>query len=546
VRCLFGLLGLAAVQGVPAAEPDVLQESLLGEFALQSGDIPDASTHYVAAALASTSPELIERAVTVALYAKDYAAAEAVGQRWLDLDARSVPARRALAWSALATGRKDRAQALLVGLMQDASLDGQRAVAQVLVAAENREHAPGCLKALAEQDLLVAVSGGPNWSAVASNLKEYDTAARLAETETRASPKDAEAWRRLAQVQLAREDQAAAEKALLRAVHLAPADFELRLALASLQSEAGRVDAADRVLADAPKQDDRTFAARLANVASKPDARLLTRVQKALERSTRETVQTRAFLLGQLAELRKQTDAALDWYAQEPKGAAWHDAQLRRSVLLARDKHDLAGARTLLAAVRADTDDVDAKVDAYLLETELLLPEQRATAAKVFDEALSLHPRDIRLLYSRALFREGDDDLAGLEADLRSILALDPDNPQALNALGYTLADRTDRYQEALVYIQKALAAQPDDAAFVDSMGWVQYRLGNLPEAIVHLRRAYELSQDADVAAHLGEVLWVAGEHTDAVTVWRDALQRWPENESLKNSILRLHPDLLR
>jgi tetratricopeptide (TPR) repeat protein len=135
--------------------------------------------------------------------------------------------------------------------------------------------------------------------------------------------------------------------------------------------------------------------------------------------------------------------------------------------------------------------------------------------------------------------------VAGLEQDLRHILSLDPDNPQALNALGYTLADRTDRHQEALGYIQRAMAKQPDDGAFVDSMGWVQYRLGNLPEAVRYLRRAYELVQDGDVAAHLAEVLWASDQREEATRLWREALQRWPDSAALRESIARLQPDLL-
>lgn len=540
------LLNFAAGPATAAsADVDVLRESMLGEFALQAGDIPGASTHYAAAAQQSTRTELIERAATVALYAKDYPAAERVGQHWLRTDPASVGARRALAWAALATGQADAALQQVESLLTGQTLEGQRAVAQVLVAAENRAGAPALLRVLVDRNLLVAIADGPNWSAVAGNLKENDAAAALADALTRANPKDAEAWRRSAQAHLARADKDAAQRALEKAVSLAPDDFDLRLALASLLSASDRQDAADRVLADAPTQDDRTYAARLANVAVKPQARLLKRIARALERSTLESVPTRAFLLGQLAELRKQPDAALEWYAQEPKGAAWNDAQLRRAVLLARDKQDIAGARALLKDVRGGNDDDQADVDAYLLEAELLLPADRAGAAAVYDEAIARHPQDVRLLYARGLFRAEADDVAGLEQDLRNILAVDPDNPQALNALGYTLADRTDRHAEALGYIQRALASNPDDGAFIDSMGWVQYRLGNLTQAEEFLRRAYALVADGEVAAHLAEVLWAAGNHVEAEQIWRDALTRWPESKPLKDSVQRLNPGLL-
>jgi tetratricopeptide (TPR) repeat protein len=110
----------------------------------------------------------------------------------------------------------------------------------------------------------------------------------------------------------------------------------------------------------------------------------------------------------------------------------------------------------------------------------------------------------------------------------------DPKNSQALNALGYTLADRTDRYQEALGYIEQALAQLPDDAAVLDSMGWVQYRLGHRDKALEYLRRAYQANPDAEIAAHLSEVLWVSGQREEAKKIWKEALTREPNSVHLR------------
>ncbi len=524
---------------------DVLGFALKAEFALQSGSLDAAASEYAKAAVQSQQVDLIERAATVALFAKDYDAAERVGKRWLALQPNAIGAKRTLAWVAMASARRADAEALLLELLADNSVDAQRAVAQVLVAAENRASAPQSLRVLVQAGALKPLSKGPNWSAVANNLGDKESAVQLAESETAANPKSAEAWRRRAQAQMAAGDSPQALKALEKALDLAPEDFELRLALAALHAQNGDVDRADYILAKADPQDDRALSARLANVASKPNAKLLKRIERSLRNSSRERVRSRAFLLGQLFELRKSTDLALSWYAQEPKGAAWHEAQLRRSVLLAREKNDLPGARALLVQTRLQVDDDQQRVDAYLLEAELLTDSDRAAALTVYDEALSLYQQDFRLLYARALFRIANNDVPGLEQDLRSILELDPENPQALNALGYTLADRTDRHQEALDYIQRAIAKQPDDAAFVDSMGWVQYRLGNLTKALSYLRRAYQLEPDGEVAAHLAEVLWMADKRDEATALWRAALQRWPNHPVLLESVKRLQPGLL-
>lgn len=543
------LLALACISGpamaAGAPDDDVLGHALQAEFALQAGELPQAAAGYAAAAAHSRRIDLIERAATVALYAKDYASAEQVGQRWLAVDPKAVGARRTLAWAAMARGQRAAAEAHLAELLAEGTVEAQRAVAQVLVAAENRKESPATLKLLADAGALVDLADGPHWSAVASNLGEYPTAIRLSQAETRASPKDAEAWRRSAQVLLAAGEKESARKSMEKALDLAPDDFDLRIALAGLHAEAGNVARADRVLAQARPQDDRVFAARLANVAAKSDRKLLKRIERALLQSEASEVPTRAFLLGQLYELREEPDLALSWYAQEPSGAAWAEAQLRRGVLLARDKQDVSGARSLLAELRRQVDDSDQRVDAWLLEAELLTPVDRKAAGQVYDEALAQNGQDVRLLYSRALFRIGDDDVAGLERDLRSILALDPENVQALNALGYTLADRTDRHQEALGYIERAYAKRPDDGAFIDSMGWVQYRLGNLDEALKYLRRAWELVQDGEVGSHLAEVLWVSGRKDEARTLWQELLQRFGDNAALLESVRRLQPDLL-
>ena len=116
---------------------------------------------------------------------------------------------------------------------------------------------------------------------------------------------------------------------------------------------------------------------------------------------------------------------------------------------------------------------------------------------------------------------------------MRTILKTEPDNAQVLNALGYTLADRTQRYNEALQYIQKALELEPNDAAVMDSMGWVKYRLGDYESAIAYLRKADEIAKDPEIAAHLGEVLWVAGKKNDALKVWEESLKEHPNHEAL-------------
>ena len=179
--------------------------------------------------------------------------------------------------------------------------------------------------------------------------------------------------------------------------------------------------------------------------------------------------------------------------------------------------------------------DEEVSIRLYLAEGQLLREAKLYNAGMaLYNRALTEHPGNGDLLYSRALMAEKLDRIDLLEADLRAILADDPDNATALNALGYTLADRNERIEEAFDYIQRALKARPDDPTVIDSMGWVQFRMGNFNEAEQYLRRAFELLQDAEIAGHLSEIMWMKGNKSEARNIIREALEREPEHEYLQ------------
>jgi tetratricopeptide (TPR) repeat protein len=181
----------------------------------------------------------------------------------------------------------------------------------------------------------------------------------------------------------------------------------------------------------------------------------------------------------------------------------------------------------------------------WLLEADLLARRQRQQEAlDVYARALTNLPDDARLLYARALLAVDQGDLLGGERDLRRVIELKPDDAEALNALGYTLADRSaasdPRQHEALDLIQRALRLKPDEPAIMDSMGWVRYRLGELDASLQNLRRAYAKQPDADIAAHLGEVLWAQGQHDEARRIWDEARKKDAKNKALLETIRRM------
>jgi tetratricopeptide (TPR) repeat protein len=179
----------------------------------------------------------------------------------------------------------------------------------------------------------------------------------------------------------------------------------------------------------------------------------------------------------------------------------------------------------------------------YVAKGELLrLARRYEDAMEVFNTALEIVPGNSDLLYARALVAERLGRIDQLEADLKVILKTEPDNAHALNALGFTLADQTERYEEAYGYLKRAIEIMPEDPAIIDSLGWVYYRMGNYDEAVRLLRKALSRFDDAEIAAHLGEVLWVTGNQQEARVVWQKALQKSPDDPVLLKVMQRFIP----
>jgi tetratricopeptide (TPR) repeat protein len=243
------------------------------------------------------------------------------------------------------------------------------------------------------------------------------------------------------------------------------------------------------------------------------------------------------YFLAQTEELADRPEVALELYRQVIDGPFRIDAGTRLAVLAAKSGR-VVEARERLAQLRLVAP--DRAVDLYLAEADLLRkhgsPEE---VRQLYDTALKNHPDNVELLYSKALLAAEQGRVDDAEAGFKRVLAKEADHADALNALGYTLADVTDRHQEALGYVKRALELKPDNPAFLDSMGWVQYRMGNHAAALDYLRRAYASLKDGEVAAHLGEVLWVTGERDEALRVWSEAEQREPDNAVLRATIQR-------
>ena len=546
------VLLLAALALAPAANAaraatsadDTLTSTLAGEFALRAGRLDEAGRWYLQAAReAGDDAGLAERATRIALLANDDRAAGDALALWRKRAPGSLAMRGAEATLSLRRGDERAALRQLRALLADDDPNAWRhALGALAGGSRDPQLSARLLGRLVDGDALPQQL--PAWltfGGLALKLEQPQLAQRMVDQVVRRFPGEPRvALLRASQLREAgRADEA--RQALAEAAGeggmLPP---ELRAAIAAEYDALGDPVAAAGALARG-EQSDQSYGLRAALLAKAEDKAALGALYDELKATGAEPDPSRRLLLGQIAEYLERYEEALAWYQGVPGGPARWLARLRvANVLheLERGDEAFAGLRELQADAAAD----DAtRRDAYLLEAELHAKDDPRSPGELdaFARGLAAFPDDGALLYSRALSWERRDDVPRAEADLRKILVAEPENVAALNALGYTLADRTDRYREALQLIDRARVAEPDNAAIIDSYGWVLYRLGRNKEALVELRRAFTLQKDPEIAAHIGEVLWFEGHKDEARRFFDEARKLDPdhENRSLKRAL---------
>lgn len=244
------------------------------------------------------------------------------------------------------------------------------------------------------------------------------------------------------------------------------------------------------------------------------------------------------FYLGQIAETQDDQTQAILHYLQVTPGDQFLQATVNLLNIMVSQGDFVSISEhinRLSAATPAQTESLQ------LLHAQALINHDHlAEAEKILDQALVAAPTSTALLYARAMLYDKQKRLSATERDLRTIIKNEPENAAALNALGYILVDRTERFDEARDLLLQAFALKPNDAAILDSFGWLHYRTGDYPEALVYLRRAFQLYPDAEIAAHLGEVLWAIDEREEALDIWQQGLKLTPESDIIKTTMHRL------
>ncbi len=545
---------VATVEEIPAAltpalprqdlTQEMLYQFLLGEIAGQRGELKLASEAYMHLAANTRDARIAQRAMELAVYARRIPQATQAARLWLELEPGSTKARHTLVTMLVSAGRLHEArvhidhllkhggpavgetflqlhsllmrhpdkQAVLNLVEELAGVyrsvpEAHFAVAQAARQAGQYEQAAAALDealryrpgwevaALYKGQLLARQGNEP----VADFWKEF-----LANHPTAGEVRKAYA-RHL--VSMGRYVEARAEFELLREASPGKADTFISLGLLSMQMN--ELDEAERYL------------------------------MEALERRHPDSDQVKVYL-GQLNEGRHKYEEALKWYQDVDRGHHHFDARLRAAIVLSKLNRVTEG-RELLQALQPTAE----KDQVRVVQTEAQMLRETndmAGAYEVLSRGLQSFPDSPELLYDRAMAAEPLDRLEEVEKDLRRLIELQPDHAHAYNALGYTLVDRTGRYAEAIELLEKALKLAPDDPFILDSMGWAMFKTQRLDEAVNHLRRAYAARPDPEIAAHLGEALWVKGEREEAKRIWQGSIKDHPDNKSLRETVSRLQP----
>lgn len=528
----------------PDAEHDLLAQLLAGEMALGRSDLGVASGHYDRAMALSSDPAVAERAALLAIATHDDAAATRALDRWQALGGKPAAMAQARAQLALDRGDTANAQQQLKLLTDSRDKDAWRAFARVLVGARDQAQAGQLLQQLATpQRLPPDPQAWLAMSELADKLGRHAWAQHLSDAALARFPRNGEVYAWAARMKANNGDAQGARALLGKAVAQSPNDVHLRLVYAGMLSEAGDYAAAEKVLDHGP-QDVGTYQLRAALAARRNDTAALATLYQQVQRAPAKVREHAAYLLGQLAEMLHKNSEALAWYGQvDDDDPHAFDADLRSAVLLQAQGRG-AAAHELLNQLQLDYLDQPAQLrQAWQLDAELYLRDGNyVQAITAFTRALQVVPNDRGLLYGRGLAYAEAGQVDNAVRDFRAILKQKPDDIDASNALGFTLADANRDLPEAEQLLARARAARPNDPSIADSWGWLQYRMGDLARAEQTLRSAWQASKQADIGVHLGEVLWQQGNHAAARQVFDQVRKLDPHNVNLANAIKRLNP----
>lgn len=526
------------------AEPtsdEVMYRVFAAEYLGAEGDLEGAVGEYLEAAMASDDPEIARRATRVAFAAEAWQQAAMAADRWALLEPDDVSAHESAAAAMLRVGDYFGAEyhiMQILDLMED-STEGWLLVSGLLAASGDPTLADATLEQILSQR--ENASAGDVYyarSQLAVRSGNLQQAFELARQAVEANPQRIEflTWAGRLALNLKLPDTGL--EYIRRAWERDPDDHDLALAYADLLARTGDADGARRIMREMKQTPDVMLSRILFEIAA-ADREAAAALFETFDAMEFDDPEEKAFYQAQAAEALDYRRRAIELYGQITTGDRALGAAIRRAELLSLDG-DMAQARSELRDLRLEADEL-AIEESWLAEARILREAgDQDEAFQVLDEAVQQLPHSIPVLYTRGLMAAEMGSVELAERDLRVILGQQPENAAALNALGYTLADQTERYDEAEALIRQAYILQPNEPSIIDSMGWVAYRQGRLDEAEQFLRKAWRLDRNPEIAAHLGEVLWQSGKQEEAVTIWREGQAVDSGNPVLLETLERL------
>jgi len=535
----------------PALSADVIYRILVGDIALQRGDANLAARAYFEAAREAQDPRLARRATEIALFARQRSLALEAAKLWLALDPSAERAKQMVATLTQA-GAGGELKTDLERVLAEAAANGNAlgdAFLQLNHALSSQSDKGAVFRLIvelakpypdvAEAHFAVALAGYNTGLAdpdiVAVSIHAADRALEL-------KP----GWERAALVKadiLTKSSPDAAIKFLNSFLEGVPESRAASVAIAQLYVEQKRYAEARAIFQRLWAEDQSDRELEFAIAALSVQMRDYATAQKLFEELKGADFGEAGavnFYLAQIAEETKRYDDAIALYREITEGDRAWAAKLRIAMVMGK-KGDPAAAIRYLASL--EPEGKDQRIERAQTQAQVLRDGGDYQGAyAVLNTALSGEPDSRELLYDVAMAAEKLDKLDEVETRLKRLIELKPDDPQALNALGYTLVDRTQRTAEGLKLIERALALAPADPFILDSMGWAQYRMGNYDDSEKYLRRALADRADPEIAAHLGEVLWAKGQRDSAKEVWQSQLKETPDNPVLLETVRRHSP----
>ncbi len=521
----------------------IMYQFLLGEIAGQRGELKLSAEAYSDLAVRTRDARVARRATEISLYARQPQRALQNARLWQELEPTSPKALQTLSSLLIGAGRLTEAKGYLAAWIK--SGQGSEIFMQLhgLLARQKDRQAVADLVS----DLAAAYPAQPEArfavAQAAWQAGQGQQAVAALDDALRLKPDWDSAALLKAEVLHQKESEQAALAYLAEFLGAHPDAREVRLVYAKQLARAGRYAesrAAFEYLAkEVPSNPDTYFALGLLALQSNDLDNAQSSFTKALDLGYADQGSAR-YYLGQLTEAKNRLEEALTWYQSVDGGQHELAASLRAAVVMGKLGR-VDEARAALGKIKPDNE--GERIQVVQTEAQILREAKNFTAVfDVLSKALEASPDSLELRYDRAMVGEKLNRLDILEQDLRHIIKLKPDYAHAYNALGYTLADRTERIKEAIALLDQALKLSPDDPFIQDSMGWALFKAKRLAESVDYLRRAFSAKPDPEIAAHLGEALWAKGERDEARRIWQGSLQSHPDNETLREVVTRLTP----